>query len=253
MSSLIDSPPSSTLPFPAVLVYETVLNGPAGSAMARFARDIYRADTTVRLGPSGYAYGLPVGYTTQRALPAPAIINEVRAFFDHAREYPETPFMLTALGRRRARIRIHESAILAAAANAPSNVELPGAWRHQLAPENIRVAVVGKGPQVVEMLERSLEPLLARGATVEIVRGLEAGDDTEVERLAASSGVPVVRFPPLWQSHKGLAPAATSIVMTWYASHVWVANARPGFLGRELLRQAQALQLPITQCTTSSR
>lgn len=244
---------SDRLPYPAILVYETVLDGPAGSVMARFARDVYQADPEARLGPSGFAYALPVAHTAQRALPATAIIRELHALFDHARDHPKITFLLPAVGRRRARLRIHESAFLATLRDAPANVEIAGAWRNKLTPEERRVAVVGRGRSAALALEKNLDPLLAAGAKAEIVRGLAADDDPEVERYAAARGVDVVRFSPLLGLHHELAQSATAIMMAWYASHVWFANAKPALGARELKRHAAALQLPITQLTTSSR
>ena len=237
------------IPPEPVMVFGSNLRGRHGRGGALHARRYYGAEEGVGEGPTGNAYALPTKGSRLELLPLDTVLDNLDRFLAHARANPTTTFQLTRVGCGLAgQGPEHEAAIRERALLAPENVLLPGIWEAARQPDLVRVIVAGgRTFRDFDMIERRLDWLLSRiihqGRRIEIVSGGAKGADTGGERYAIVRGLPLRRFPALWERYNKSAGGVRNQLMAWYSTNLvafWDGSSQGT---RSMIRLADSVNL----------
>lgn len=114
-----------------VFVFGSNLAGRHGKGAALHARQFYGAIYGQGVGKQGKSYAIPTKDEHLRTLPLDVIRDHVQQFLRYARSYPETTFIVTAIGTGLAGYRHDQIAPMFD--GAPKNCQMPVEWQPWLA------------------------------------------------------------------------------------------------------------------------
>lgn len=208
------------IPEEPLLVFGSNLAGRHGKGAAKSAKLEYGAVPGVGVGITGHAYALPTKDHVLKPLPVTEVLRHITTFFEVGAALPHLEFRMTRVGcglsgLPETVIRDH------VLANAPCNVQLPGAWLHHFDPSISRVVVaVSRGVKNYTKVERKLDALLSRLGNIEIVSPGAGASDSLGERYAVERGLKLRRMPAFWHAFPRQAGHIRNRRMSWYGTHL---------------------------------
>lgn len=110
-----------------VFVFGSNLAGRHGAGAAAWAFRFYGAIIGRGVGRQGNSYAIPTKDESLRVLSLPQIELYVKSFLTYAKKHPEDSFLVTAIGTGLAGYKHTDIAPMFS--GAPSNCELPAAWK----------------------------------------------------------------------------------------------------------------------------
>lgn len=205
-----------------IFVFGSNRAGRHGRGAAAFAVRWRGARMGQGIGPAGRSYAIPTKDADLRVLPVEDIAPEVGRFIDYAREHPEVPFDVTAIGCGLAGYPDETIAPLFAAV--PPNCRLPYRWQRLLDPALPARVIVAGSRSFTDgaFLARTLDRLLSRlGGDTIIVSGGARGADRLGEQYAQDRQLGLMREPADWDRYgRRVAGMIRNQHMSFLSSHL---------------------------------
>ena len=206
-----------------IFVFGSNRAGVHGAGAALDARRFYGAEHGIGEGMTGCCYALPTRNTPRSSMALAEVAEAVSRFLDFARKHEELSFRLTRVGCGLAGFRDEDIAPLFFPAS--PNVVLPGRWQRMKDGVTVRLVVAGSRTvvnkdYVFAELDRLTEHLRLSENRVTEICGDARGMDTLGREWAESRGIPVERFPALWDRHGKAAGMLRNKVMANHGTHL---------------------------------